>query len=511
MTPSTLRGAVMVCGTASNSGKSLLVAGLCRLLARRGIAVAPFKGQNMSLNSVVTAEGGEIGRAQAAQAHAAGVEPEVAMNPVLLKPTSDRRSQVVVMGRPWRVLDAARYHAAKPQLRAVVLDALAELRNRFEVVVLEGAGSPAEINLLDHDLVNLGLAAAAGVPAILVGDIDRGGVFAHLFGTVELLPAPLRARVRGIVINKLRGDPALLADAPVRLAQRLGIAALGVVPWLEGVAVDAEDSVALPSAGAGWSNNERPDGDLLDVAVIRFPRISNFTDLDALVAEPQVGLRWVGHPAELGSPDLIVLPGTKTTVADLAWFRARRLDAALGAALDAASPPALLGICGGYQMLGRRIEDPLGVEAAPGVVEGLGLVDSVTRFEPDKTTARRSGYELASGAAVTGFEIHHGVVGGGSEPAWFELATGTGGTEPEGVADPVRAVYGTSLHGVLENDELRARWLTALALRRGKPFAASPVPFAEVRRRRIDAVADACEAHLDLAALWGIVAEGARR
>ncbi len=510
MRPFGLQGAVMVCGTASNSGKSLLVAGLCRLLARQGVAVAPFKGQNMSLNSVVTVEGAEIGRAQGAQAEAAGVEPEVAMNPILLKPTSDRRSQVVVMGRPWRVLDAAQYHAAKAQLRGVVLDALAALRERFEVVVLEGAGSPAEINLLDHDLVNLGLAAAAGVPAVLVGDIDRGGVFAHLFGTVALLPAPLRARVRGFVINKLRGDPALLADAPAELARRLRIAALGVVPWLEGVAVDAEDSLALPTVGE-WAGPGHESADALDVAVVRLPRISNFTDLDALAAEPQVALRWVGHPAELGSPDLVVLPGTKATVADLSWLRARRLDAALVGALASGSPPAVLGICGGFQMLGRQIEDPLGVEAEPGSVEGLGLLDVVTTFEADKRTLRRAGLELGSGLAVAGYEIHHGVPRPSAEPAWFELADGIGGTEAEGVADPGRAVYGTSLHGVLENDAFRARWLASVAARRGKPFSPSPVPFAEVRRRRVDAVADACEVHLDLGALWAIVAEGARR
>ncbi len=509
MTGRDLRGAVMVCGTASNSGKSLLVAGLCRLLARGGVSVAPFKGQNMSLNSVVTAAGAEIGRAQGAQAEAAGVEPDVAMNPILLKPTTDRRSQVVVMGRPWRVLDAADYHAAKPELRGVVLEALAGLRRRFDVVVLEGAGSPAEINLLEGDLVNLGLADAAGIPAVVVGDIDRGGVFAHLFGTVELLPAPLRARVRGFIINKLRGDPTLLGNGPAELSSRIGVSALGVVPWLEGVAIDAEDSLALSSDSAWLTGPSLDESSALDVAVVRFPRVSNFTDLDALGAEPGVAVRWVEHRGQLGAPDVVVLPGTKATIADLGWFRARRLDAALAAALASTHPPAVLGICGGLQMLGRRIEDPLGVESAPGTVEGLGIVEVVTRFAEEKRTARRLGTERSSGLAVTGYEIHHGMVEvGGRAGPWFELKADGTGPEPEGVADHARALYGTTLHGVLENDGLRAAWLSAVAARRGKPFEPGPLPFAEVRRRRVDVVADALAAHLDLDALFRIVAEG---
>ncbi|MGH9046963.1 MAG: cobyric acid synthase, partial [Acidimicrobiales bacterium] len=356
-----LHGAVMVCGTASNSGKSLLVAGLCRLLARRGVSVAPFKGQNMSLNSVVTSEGSEIGRAQGAQAEAAGIEPHVSMNPVLLKPTGDRTSQVVVMGKPWKVLDAAEFQRAKPQLRGIVLGALAELRTRYDVVVLEGAGSPAEINLMAGDLVNLGLADAAGVPALIVGDIDRGGVFAHLFGTVELLPDDLRRRVRGFVINKLRGDPALLATAPAQLEARTGVPTLGVIPWLEGITIDAEDSVALVTDSARGAPRGASDA-VIDVAVIRFPRVSNFTDVDALACEPGVSVRWVEHPGQLAGPDLVVLPGTKSTVGDLDWFRRRGFDEALERLMAAPAPPVLLGVCGGYQMLGTKIVDEAGVE-----------------------------------------------------------------------------------------------------------------------------------------------------
>ena len=502
----------MVCGTSSNSGKSLLVAGLCRLLARRGVSVAPFKGQNMSLNSVVTEDGAEIGRAQGAQAEAAGIEPEVAMNPVLLKPVGDRRSQVIVMGRPWRGLEAAEFQRVKPELRDVVLDALADLRRRFDVVVLEGAGSPAEINLLEADLVNLGLADAAGIPAVVVGDIDRGGVFAHLFGTVELLPPELRGRVRGFIINKLRGDPALLGTGPGQLEERTGVPTLGVVPWLEGVAVDAEDSLAL-SADSGWRRPHGGDpGDhTIDVAAIRFPRVSNFTDLDALAAEPGVSVRWVEHASQLADPDLVVLPGTKSTVGDLEWMRRQHLDRALADLLGSGRGPTVLGICGGYQMLGWRLVDEAGVESGPGVTDALGLLDVETTFSAEKRTARRRGREAATGTAISGYEIHHGNV----QPAdglraWFELE-GAAGDEPEGVADEDRGIYATSLHGVLETDGFRAGWLARVAERRDKRWCPSAVSFAEVRRAQVDRVADACEAHLDLDALWRIVAEGSPR
>jgi len=505
-----LRGAVMVCGTASNSGKSLLVAGLCRLLARRGVLVAPFKGQNMSLNSVVTDDGAEIGRAQAAQAEAAGTPPEAAMNPVLLKPMGERRSQVVVMGKPWRVLDAADYQATKPELRGIVLDALADLRRRFEVVVLEGAGSPAEINLMEGDLVNLGLAERAGIGAVVVGDIDRGGVFAHLFGTVELLPADLRRRVRGFIINKLRGDPALLGSGPQELEARTGVPTLGVIPWLDGVWIDAEDSLAL-SADSGWRDrpgHPAPD-DAIDVAVLRFPRVSNFTDVDALAAEPGVSIRWVEQAAQLADPDLVVLPGTKSTVGDLGWLRSRHLDRALAGLLRSPRAPAVLGICGGYQMLGRRIVDDTGVESTSVVTEGIGLLDVETTFVPEKRTVRRRGREAATGTAVAGYEIHHGrVTVADGVGCWFELE-GADGNEREGIADEDRGIYATTLHGVLETDDFRAGLLARVAGRRAKAWAPSAVSFAGLRRAQVDRVADAIEAHLDTEALWGIIAEGA--
>ncbi len=497
----------MVCGTTSDAGKSHVTSGLCRLLARRGIKVAPFKAQNMALNSFVTSSGHEIGRAQAAQARAARVEPEVAMNPVLLKPTSDRTSQVVVRGEPWAQLSAAEYHARKPELLALVLEDLADLRSRFDVVICEGAGSPAEINLLDHDIVNLRVAHDAGLPAIVVGDIDRGGVFAALFGTVGLLPDRYRDLVQGFVINKLRGDPALLLDGCAQLEAACGVPTLGVLPWLDDLALDAEDSLALqgrrPRPGAPAL------GDGLDVAVVRVPRISNVTDLDALSIEPGVGVRLVDDPAGLGHPDLVVLPGSKSTVADLAWLRARGFDRALARLVDREEPGLVLGICGGYQQLGRWIIDD-GIEQAGGALAGLGLLDVTTRFEATKVVRQRRGTCL--GQVIEGYEIHHGrVERADGTPAWVHLDDAAG-TAEEGAVEPERAVViGTSLHGLFEADAFRATFLTEVGRRRGKTFVPAGLSFAAARETQIDALADLLEAHLDLDRLFTLIESGVPR
>ena len=492
----------MVCGTSSDAGKSTVVTGLCRLLARRGVKVAPFKGQNMSLNAMVTADGGEIGRAQWLQAVAARAEPEVAMNPVLLKPTSEHASQVVVLGRPTTVADATTYHSNKRTLIDVVDGALGDLRTRYDVVVCEGAGSPAEINLLEHDLVNLGLARRAGIPAILVGDIERGGVFAHLYGTVALLPADLAAVVRGFVINRFRGERSLLGGATAELEDRCGVPTFGVLPHLGDLAVDAEDSLALsrpsgpPQARGG-----------LDAAVVRLPRLANFTDLDPLVVEPGVQVRWVARPDELGDPDLVVIPGTRATVDDLRWLRSSGIADAIAARFASPSrPPVVLGICGGFQMMGERIDDPDGVESSEPEVSGLGWLPVHTVFEASKLT-RLATVTTADPESFTvaGYEIRHGRLHPApSFSAWFDDQH----DDTVSARDESGLVLGTTLHGLFESDAFRSSFLASVAARRDRQWQPSGLEFAKVREDQIDRVADACEAHLDLEQMWRLVESG---
>jgi len=491
----TLSGALMVCGTASDVGKSQVVTGLCRLLARRGVAVAPFKGQNMALNSWVTEAGEEIGRSQAVQAAAAGIAPEAAMNPVLLKPSGEQTTQVIVMGKPVGDDDALGFQASKESLEETVLGALASLRARFDVVLLEGAGSPAEPNLTEHDLVNLGLADAAGVPAILICDIDRGGAFAALAGTMALLPEARRARVRGFVINKFRGDPAVLQPALEDAERRNGIPCLGVLPYVDPFTIDAEDSLAL---GQNLPV-ELPVKDGLDVAVCRFPHISNFTDVDALSIEPGIDIRFVGHGSTLGDPDLVILPGSKTTVEDLAWLQASGLVEAVARARGRGT--SVLGICAGFQMLGTRIVDE--VESGAGVVEGLDWLPMQTTFAAGKVTRRRRG--TMGPLEVTGYEIHHGrpQMGRPARP-WFELAA-TGGTEPEGFADEDGALWGSSLHGLFEADAFRGWFLRTVAARRAKVFEPGALSFADARQQQIDRMADLLERELRLDQLIGLI------
>lgn len=489
-----MRGALMVCGTTSDAGKSTVVAGLCRLLARQGVRVAPFKAQNMSLNSAVTASGHEIGRAQAFQAEAAGVQAEVAMNPILLKPTGERTSQVVLNGVPWKVLTALEYHEAKLSLLPTVLDALADLRNRFDVVLCEGAGSPAEINLLDRDIVNLRVAHDAQIPAIVVGDINPGGVFAALYGTVALLPDHLRACVAGLVINKLRGDPSLILDGCAELTSRTRVPVLGVIPWIDATGLDAEDSMALDIATvmAGEAL-----ADELDVAVVRFPRISNFTDLEPLAIEPGVRVRYVHDRQGLGRPDLVVLPGSKATVSDLAWLRRTGLADELER-----TDAVVLGICGGYQMMGETIDDE--VECNAGTVDGLALLPVRTVFARDKVTKQRTGTAMAS--RVSGYQIHHGrvVPHGGDTFVSLEAADGV---DLDGVRVGTR--FGTTLHGILDSDEFRRSFLTVVAEHRAKQFVSAGRSFQQTRIDAIDRLADTLAAHLDIRAIEQLISSAA--
>ncbi len=491
-----MSGALLVCGTHSDAGKSVLVAGICRWLAREGVRVAPFKAQNMALNSYVTREGAEIGRAQAAQAQAAAVEPEAAMNPVLLKPSAERTTQVIVRGRPWATASARGYGGMKRELMPVVLDALADLRRRFEVVVCEGAGSPAEINLRENDLANMGLARAARLPVVVVGDIDRGGLFASLYGTLALLSPEDQALVCGFVVNKFRGDPAVLAPGLGALSALTGRPFLGVLPFAPGLGMDAEDSLALDAA----PETRPPRGrDVLRVAVARLERISNFTDLDALAHEPGVSVRFTRSPAEILDADLAVLPGTKATVADFAALRARGLDGAVAERARRALPT--LGICGGYQMLGERIVDD-GVESGAGESAGLGLLPVETVFEPEKVLARPEGRAPRFGdAPVSGYEIRHGRVRRtGGEPLFV------GGGPAEGCH--AGAVLGTSWHGALESDAFRRALLRWVAAERGLDWEPGDEPFAAAREARFERLADLVCEHLDHDALLRLAHDG---
>ncbi|MGY1831071.1 cobyric acid synthase [Geodermatophilus sp. SYSU D01180] len=484
-----MSGALLVAGTTSDAGKSVVTAGLCRWLARQGVRVAPFKAQNMSNNSVVTADGAEIGRAQVMQAAAARVEPEAAMNPVLLKPGGEDASQVVVLGRPVADVTALSYRPMKAALLEQALACLADLRSRFDVVVCEGAGSPTEINLRADDIANMGLATAAGLPVVVVGDIDRGGVFPALHGTVALMPPADQRLVAGFLVNKFRGDVRLLRPGLEQLTALTGRPTLGVLPWLPGAALDVEDSLGIPTGvlPAGPPHGE----EVLRVAVARLPRLSNSTDVDALAAEPGVLVRFVTRPEEAADADLLVLPGSRATVSDLAWLRATGLADAV--ARRAAEGRPVLGICGGHQMLARTITDD--VESRAGTVPGLGLLPADVRFAREKTLGRPSGEAL--GHPVRGYEIHHGVVtyGDGAEPF---LDGGRAGS-----------VWGTTWHGALENDGFRRAFLAEVARATGRRFTPAPgTSFAAVREQRLDALGDLVAEHADTGALWRLLEEG---
>ncbi|MFC7359892.1 cobyric acid synthase [Nocardioides astragali] len=479
--------ALLIAGTTSDAGKTIVVTALCRAFARRGIKVAPFKAQNMSNNSMVCADGAEIGRAQWIQAVAAGVEPEAAINPVLLKPGGDRRSHVVVMGRPGGTIDSQDFVGGRTHLRDAAYAAFDDLASRYDLVVVEGAGSPAEINLRAGDYVNMGLAQHGRIPTVVVGDIDRGGVFAALFGTVALLDGADQALVCGFVINKFRGDLDLLRPGLDEIRALTGREAYGVLPWHPDLWLDSED--ALDLAGRRASDEQAR----LRVAVVRLPRISNFTDVDALGIEPGVDVTFASEARALAGADLVVLPGTRATLADLGWLRERGLDRAV---LDhAAAGKPVLGICGGFQMLGRRITDPDGVEGAAGADEpGLGLLDVTTTFAGEKVLRLPTGSAL--GVPAHGYEIHHGRI------------ERHGGEEFLGGARS-GAVLGTMWHGSLEGDELRRALLSEVSRAAGASYMPADVSFAELRERRLDLLGDLAEEHLDLDALLDLANSGA--
>ena len=485
-----MRGALLVAGTTSDAGKSVLTAGLCRWLMRQGVRVAPFKAQNMSLNSFVTSDGAEISRAQAMQAAAAGIEPEARMNPVLLKPGGDRRSQVVVLGSPVGEVDAVEYRQHAAGLLNVALDSLAQLRREYDVVICEGAGSPAEINLRATDIANMGLARAAGLPVIVVGDIDRGGVFASLHGTLALLEPADQHLVAGFVINKFRGARELL-DPGVRMLHELtGRGTFGIIPWTDRLRLDPEDSLDLDTS-RGASAQPPLGADVLRVSVVRLPRISNFTDIDALAAEPGVLVRFARLPAELADADLVVLPGTRATVADLAWLRENGIAEMITARAARGLP--VLGICGGYQMLGHEIDDR--VESGAGLVTGLGVLPLRVAFGAGKQLGRPTG--SGYGAQVTGYEIHHGI------------AAVDPGADPFPGGCRAGAVWGTGWHGTLEDNVFRRRFLAEVAAIAGRDFSVAPdTDFAALRQARLDVLGDLVAGHLDTAALRRLIGSG---
>ncbi len=488
--------ALMLQGTGSDVGKSLLTAGLARAYTRRGLTVRPFKPQNMSNNAAVTADGGEIGRAQALQARACGIAPSVHMNPVLLKPQTEVGAQVVVQGKVRGNAAARDYQALKAELLPIVLDSFARLSADADLVLVEGAGSAAEVNLRTGDIANMGFAEAADVPVALIGDIDRGGVIAAIVGTWTLLPAAERARLAGVIINRFRGDVSLFDEGLAVIERETGLACFGVVPYFaEARALPAED--ALGVEGTPVSGARNAENGAIKVAVPVLSRIANFDDLDPLMAEPDVTVDFVRPGSALpGDADLVVLPGSKASLADLAFLRDQGWDIDIAAHLRRGGQ--VLGLCGGYQMLGQRLRDPGGIEGAPGEAEGLGLLDIETELGGDKTLSEAEGVELASGAAVRGYEMHIGATRGPDLARPMLELSG----RPEGAISADGRVMGCYLHGLFAADGFRSAFLSRLRDRE-----TSGVAYETGIERTLDSLAEHLEAHLDLDALL----EAARR
>lgn len=497
---------LMIQGTASSVGKSLLVAALCRIFHQDGYRVAPFKAQNMALNSAVTPDGLEIGRSTAVQAAAAGIEPSVDMNPILLKPEGDARSQLVLLGKPDSSMAARDYYARKLALWEVVTGALERLRAAYDLIILEGAGSPAEVNLRATDIVNMRVAHQADAPVLLAGDIDRGGVFAALLGTLDLLEPMDRARVQGLIVNKFRGDATLFQSGVDFLVQRSGLPVLGVVPYIHRLRIAEEDSVALEGATVPGS------GGPLEIVVARLLRIANFDDFDLLAAEPAVNLRYVDTPEQVGSPDLIILPGSKSTVADLQALRATGLADRITALAQAGTP--VLGICAGYQMLGERILDPLAVESAAGETFGLGLLPATTTFLREKYTRRVEARAASSTGCfgrlthtvVAGYEIHMGTTVT-SGPALFTVTAAGEAAHPDGCRNATGSIAGCYLHGLFEAPAARRALVEWLADRRGIQLpGGSALPS---REAEYDRLAATVRGSLDMAVITRLAGVGA--
>lgn len=495
---------LMVQGTMSGAGKSLLVAGLARVLAQDGYKVAPFKSQNMALNSAITPDGFEMGRAQVVQAEAAGIEPDVAMNPILLKPTTDTGSQVIVNGKPIGTMSARDYFAFKHELVGDIMQAYDKLAAEYDIIVIEGAGSPAEINLKEDDIVNMGMAKMASAPVLLAGDIDRGGVFAQLIGTLMLLDEDERAMVKGTIVNKFRGDKTILDPGLDILRDRTGIPVVGVIPYAD-VDIDDEDSMSERFSS-------REEAALIDVAIIRLPKVSNFTDFIALEALDGVGVRYVRRADELGNPDLIIVPGTKSTMADLRWMRQNGIEARVLKCAHAGTP--VIGICGGYQMLGELLLDPHNVEGT-GEMAGMGLLPMRTVFDAEKRTVRVNGMigelegplRALSGKSIEGYEIHMGKseLSGGRVFAGLEDADGPRREDGCNLGN----VYGSYVHGLFDSVECNAALVSALLERKGlDAHAIGSIDMRAYKERQYDALADVIRQNMDMELVLRIIEEG---
>ena len=492
---------IMIQGTASNAGKSLLAAGLCRVFRQDGLKVAPFKSQNMALNSFITADGFEMGRAQVVQAYCAGVAPDVRMNPILLKPTNDTGSQVIVNGVPRGTMGAVDYFRYKKALIPDIMEAFNGLSAEYDVIVIEGAGSPAEINLKQDDFVNMGMAKLANAPVLLAGDIDRGGVFASLYGTVKLLEPDEQARIKGLIINKFRGDVEILRPGLTTLEELTGKPVLGVVPMLD---VDIDDEDSLSSKLTGGERVGR-----LDIAIIRLPRLSNFTDFNPLERMEGVTVRYVSNPGELGHPDLIILPGTKSTMDDLKWMRQNGLEALV--LKHAARGGAVVGICGGYQMLGRVLSDPDGVESG-GTMAGMGLLPTETVFLGEKTRTRVGGafhrgegiFASLSGVPFHGYEIHMGETTYLEDAGPLSRLTCLDGTEkPDGVARG--NVWGSYVHGIFDAGTFAQELVNALLTAKGLSPDAAAVDWETYQEEQYDKLAAGVRASLDMDRVYRIL------
>lgn len=497
---------IMIQGTMSNAGKSLLTAGLCRIFRQDGYRVAPFKSQNMALNSYITSEGLEMGRAQVMQAEAAGIEPSVLMNPILLKPTNDTGSQVIVNGEVLGTMSARDYFKYKKNLVPDIMKAFRALADKNDIIVIEGAGSPAEINLKTDDIVNMGMAKMADAPVLLAGDIDRGGVFAQLYGTVELLEPEERKRIKGLIINKFRGDKTILDPGIEMLEEKCGIPVVGVAPYLD-IQVEDEDSLTERF-------DRGQETGLIDIAVIRIPRISNFTDFNPLESIPGVSLRYVKHTSDLKNPDVIILPGTKNTMEDLRWLRESGMEALILKAADRGT--LIFGICGGYQMLGETLSDPHGVEAG-GSMRGMGLLPMDTIFAEKKTRTQVTGrfldldgdYETLSEVEFTGYEIHMGdsVRRNPAKPCTSVRDEVTGKEKTEGTF--TRNVCGTYVHGIFDKEETALALIRAAGKKKGVDVSRMEgVDFASFKEQQYDILAAELRKHLDMKKIYEILEQG---